>query len=124
MTEKETKNMNEQDLEYLTSKWKELKEQIERVETTIKNLVLLEKKSLHVNDVYMKYNKGKSTISWNELADSKNVPNSTVVKYEQIVKKIDWKKVCQDIGYTDEELEGFTKPGNPSVKIDIKEKKK
>ena len=98
-------------------KWKEKRQQLDKLEEEIKHEVMLLEESFSVADANARFNGGKRTFDYE--TGGKDAPPEIIEKFTVVEKITDWKSICEEI----EASYIPYKTGNPSVTLSIKEEK-
>ena len=91
--------MNASELANLMLKWEELRKQLDDIEATIRLEVLAVGKTQTVGNVRATFNNGRRTFDY-ETPAKPIAPPELVMQHTEIIEKIDWKSICDEVGAT------------------------
>lgn len=95
-------------------RYEELYKELMGLEKLIGDHVLSTGETQSIGNVKAKYNNGRTTYDYE--TPGKNAPAPVIEKYTQIVEKVDWRSICNEMEF---EAPIKTHPV-PSVKIEVK----
>ena len=103
------------------SRWGELKLQLNFLEAEIQEQVLQLGKTQEVGNVIAKLSKGNGSYAYRSIANELPVSQETVEAFSEVV--VDWKKVAENSGMTDELKEKYYTPPTSQPKVTVQFKK-
>ena len=106
--------MNKSELTAKMLEWEFKKNELDALESQIKNEVMHMEESFDAGNVHARFTGGRKTFDYKGAA--KSVPAETIEPFTITVITTDWKAVCDYVGI--KEIPFTT--GNPSVSLSIK----
>ena len=100
--------------------WRDLQTQADALAEEIKAEVFELRQTIKADGVVATYSKGRGSYDYEALAMSLEPDDYIVERYT--VKRVDWRKVVEDIGATDDLKAKFYTPGKPYVSLKLKKR--
>ncbi len=101
------------------NKWAELQAQADALKSEIIIEVMQLRQSIKTDKVIATYSDGRGSFDYESMAMSIEPEDEIIRKHSKTV--VDWRKVCEESGVTDEVKAKFYTPGTPYVSLKIRE---
>ncbi len=95
------------------TRWEELRSEADRLESEIKDEVLLLGKTQTVGNVTATYSKGRGTYDYASIVQILEPEQEVVEKHTKVT--LDWKAIAEESGMTDEIKERFYTPADKAT---------